>query len=72
MHVVQRIERVTYDTIQNQVTIDDAKAYKSPVTTTVTYKLKPDWELAEAVCTNERDVLNEAGEPTVKATETAQ
>ncbi len=72
LHVVQRIERVTYDTIQNQVTIDDAKAYKSPVTTTVTYKLKPDWELAEAVCTNERDVLNEAGEPTVKATETAQ
>jgi Raf kinase inhibitor-like YbhB/YbcL family protein len=69
LHVVQRLERVTYDTIQNQVTIDDAKAYTKPVTTTVTYKLKDGWELAEAVCTNERDVLNDKGEATVKGTE---
>ncbi len=70
LHVVQRIARVTYDTIRNEVTIDDSKAYEKPMTTTVTYQLKPDWELAEAVCTNERNVLNDKGEPTVKAVET--
>ncbi len=69
LHVTQRLERATYDTIQNQVTIEDSKAYAKPITATVTYKLKPDWELAEAICTNERDVLNDKGEPTVKATD---
>jgi Raf kinase inhibitor-like YbhB/YbcL family protein len=66
MHVVQRLERVTYDTIQNQVTIEDPKAYAKPIVTTVTYKLHPDWELSEAMCTNERNVLNDKGEATVK------
>jgi Raf kinase inhibitor-like YbhB/YbcL family protein len=67
LHVIQRLQRVTYDTIENQVTIDDAKAYARPATVTVTYKLQPGWELAEAVCTNERNVLNDKGESTIKA-----
>jgi hypothetical protein len=66
MHVVQRLERVTFDTIDNTLTIDDAKAYAKPIVTTVHYKLHQDWELAEAMCTNERNVLNDKGEPTVK------
>jgi phosphatidylethanolamine-binding protein (PEBP) family uncharacterized protein len=70
LHVVQRLQRVTYDTIQNQVTIDDAKAYTKPATVTVTYKFHPEMELGEAVCTNERNVLNDKGEATIK-TDTA-
>ncbi len=72
LHVVQRIERPTYDTLRDEVTIDDSKAYTKPLTATVTYALKPDWELAEAVCTNERNVLNDKGEPTIKATDAAR
>jgi len=53
-----------------EVTIDDAKAYAKPTTVTVVYKLHQDWELAEAVCTNERDVTNEKGEATIKAENT--
>jgi Raf kinase inhibitor-like YbhB/YbcL family protein len=70
LHVVQRLQRVTYDTIQNQVTIDDAKAYAKPATVTVTYKFHPEMELGEAVCTNERNVLNDKGEATIR-TDTA-
>jgi len=70
LHVVQRLQRVTYDTIQNQVTIDDAKAYTKPATVTVTYKFHPEMELGEAVCTNERNVVNDKGESTIK-TDTA-
>ena len=67
LHVVQRLHRVTFDTIENEVTIDDAKAYTKAATVTVIYKLHPDWELAEAVCSNERNVLNDKGEATIKA-----
>ncbi len=67
LHVVQRLQRLTYDTLQNQVTIDDAKAYTRPATVSVTYKLHPEIELGEAVCTNERNVLNDKGEATIKA-----
>jgi Raf kinase inhibitor-like YbhB/YbcL family protein len=69
LHVVQRIQRVTYGTIRNEVTIDDAKAYIKPISDTVTYVLKPDWELSEAICTNDRDVVNAKGEATVEGTE---
>ncbi len=70
LHVVQRLQRVTYDTIRNEVTLDDPKAYAKPVTATVTYTLQPpDWELAEAICTNERNVLNDKGQATIKSAE---
>jgi Raf kinase inhibitor-like YbhB/YbcL family protein len=72
LHVVQRLRRVTYDTIENEVTIDDAKAYTKPATVTVNYKLHSDWEVGEAVCTNERNVLNDKGESTIKADNTAK
>ena len=72
LHVVQRIQRVTFDTIQNEVTIDDAKAYTKPATITVTYKRHDDWEVGEAVCTNERNVLNDKGESTIKTENTTK
>jgi hypothetical protein len=69
LHFVQRLQRVSYDTLENHVTIDDSKAFAKPFNAVVTYKLHPDWELAEAICTNERNVVNDKGEPTVKESE---
>jgi hypothetical protein len=69
LHVVQRFERVAADTLRNQLTIEDPKAFTKPYTVTVNYKLHPDWELTEAICTNERNVFDDKGQPTVKASE---
>jgi hypothetical protein len=66
LHVVQRLTRVHYDTIENRITIDDAKAYTAPASVLVTYKLHKEMELTEMSCTNERDGLNDKGEPTFK------
>jgi len=49
-HLVERLTRVSYDTIQGIVTVDDPKAYSRPWTEqTVIYKLRPDWKIFENV-----------------------
>ena len=50
LHVVERIRRIDRDTLVDEFTIDDAKAYTKPITARQVYKLKPDWELQEYVC----------------------
>jgi hypothetical protein len=50
LHVVERIRRVDHDTLQDDFTIDDPKAYTKPLTAQQVYKLKPDWEIQEYVC----------------------
>lgn len=54
LHVVQRMRRTAYDRLEDQITIDDAKALLQSFVVNVTYKLQPEWELAEYFCTNER------------------
>jgi hypothetical protein len=50
MHVIERIRRTDHDTLVNDVTIDDSKAYTKPFTVQQVYKLKPGWEIQEYVC----------------------
>jgi hypothetical protein len=50
LHVIERVRRVDHDTLQDDFTIEDSKAYTRPWTTTQVYKLHPDWELQEYVC----------------------
>jgi hypothetical protein len=50
LHVIERIHRVDYDTLQDDLTIDDPRAYEKPWTGQQTFKLKPDWHLIEYVC----------------------
>jgi hypothetical protein len=59
--VVQRIRRVAYDKLENQLTIEDPKAYTRPVTGVVTYGRTPEIELGEFYCTNERIVYDADG-----------
>jgi hypothetical protein len=48
--ITERFRRVDHDTLQDQITLDDPKAYAQPFTTTRIYKLHPDWSIGEYVC----------------------
>ncbi|HTK34034.1 MAG TPA: hypothetical protein VL358_01950 [Caulobacteraceae bacterium] len=61
MHVIQRFRRISADTLENRMTIDDPKAFTHPVEVTATYTAHPDWELGEFFCTNERMVVGPDG-----------
>ena len=50
LHVVERIARVDHDTLVDNFTIEDPKAYTKTWTTSQTFKFHPDWELQEFVC----------------------
>ena len=50
MHVSERIRRADHDTLVDEVTVEDSKAYTKPFTVQQVYKLKPGWEIQEYVC----------------------
>src|SRR5665213_498758 len=50
LHVVERIRRTDHDTLQDDITIDDPKAYTKAWTGQQVFKLKPTWHLIEYVC----------------------
>jgi len=50
LHVVERLRRVDRDTMVDDITIEDPKAYTQPLKTQRTLLLKPNWTLAEYVC----------------------
>jgi hypothetical protein len=50
LHVVERIRRADHETLVDDFTIEDPKAYTKPITAHQVYKLKPDWEIQEFVC----------------------
>ncbi len=57
LHVIQRFTRVSYDTLNDEITFDDPKALTRPVTGLVVFKrheLTPQWEMQEFECTNDR------------------
>ncbi len=55
LHVVERIRRVAHGTLEDDITIDDSKAYSKPWTIHTTFELQPgvdlDWE---GVCEDQR------------------
>jgi hypothetical protein len=50
LHVVERIRRVNRDTLQDDITIVDPRAYARPWTGQQVFQLKPAWRLSEYVC----------------------
>jgi len=54
LHVVERIQRTDHDTLRDDLTIDDPKAYKTPWTGEQVFKLRPNWHLLEYICTDDR------------------
>jgi hypothetical protein len=59
LHVVERIRRVDHNTLIDDFTIEDPKAYTKKWTASQTYSLKPGWEIAEYVCDNNKYVYHE-------------
>ena len=54
MHVTERIRRVDHNTLVDEYTIDDPKAYTKPWTAHLPFVLKPKWTIAEAFCEDEQ------------------
>lgn len=50
MHVIERIHRADHETLVDDMTIEDPKAFTKPITAQQVYKLKPGWEIQEYVC----------------------
>jgi len=55
LHVTERLRRVNHDTLSDEITVDDSKAYTKPWTAQISFQLKPglalDWE---GVCEDEK------------------
>ncbi len=54
LHVIEHIRRVDQDTLQDDLTIDDPKAYKKIWTGQQVFKRRPTWHLLEYVCVNDK------------------
>lgn len=54
LHVVERFRRIDRDTLQDDLTIDDPKAYKKSWTGRQVFTRKPTWHLLEYVCADDR------------------
>jgi len=50
LHVIERIRRVDHDHLQDDITIEDPKAYTKPWGGRIVFALKPKWTLAEEFC----------------------
>ena len=50
LHVVERIRRANHDTLVDDITIEDPKAYTKPWTSHMVFDLKPDWKIEETIC----------------------
>jgi hypothetical protein len=50
LHIVERIRRTDHDTLMMDLTIDDPKAYTTPLKTQRKYILKPGWNISEFIC----------------------
>ena len=58
LHVIERIHRPDHDTLVDDFTIEDPKAYTKTWTASQTYHLKPGWEIAEYVCDHNKYVYH--------------
>jgi hypothetical protein len=50
LHLIERIRRPDHDTLVDDITIEDAKAYTKPWTAHEYFQLEPDWNLLEQFC----------------------
>jgi hypothetical protein len=58
LHVIEHIRRVDHDHLEDEITIDDPKAYTKPWTGRIIFALKPKWTLAEEFCEDIRNFEN--------------
>ncbi len=62
MRITERIKLIAPDILHDQITINDPVTLEKPLTYTVAYKrTKPDYEMVEFVCDNNREFVDEKG-----------
>ena len=54
LHVIQRFHRVSYDTLEDELTFDDPKAFTKPWTGKSMYRYHPEWTLEEFISCEDR------------------
>ena len=54
LHLTERIHRADHNTLVDDMTIDDPKAYTQPWTAKRTFALKPKWNIMEFVCLDQQ------------------
>ncbi len=59
LHVVERMRRADHDTLMIDITIDDPQAYTKPIHAQRKYILKPDWNIMEYICEDNRVSFND-------------
>jgi hypothetical protein len=57
LHVIEHIRRSNYDTLTDQITVIDPKAYTKPWGGTFTFRLHPDWRIGDFVCEDQMRFL---------------
>ncbi|HXC32789.1 MAG TPA: hypothetical protein VNZ56_09965 [Verrucomicrobiae bacterium] len=58
LHVTERIRRVDHDTLENTLTFDDPKTYTRTWSSTIIYKLHPDWSLKEDIACEDKILMD--------------
>jgi len=75
LHLVERFRRVDHNTLMVDISVDDPRAYTAPLKTSRKYILKPDWNIMEYICEDNRvsflDFEKKVGAKGDKAAETA-
>lgn len=54
LHLVERFTRMDKDTLQDDLTFEDHKAYTKPLTGQKIFKFRPTWSLEEWACEDSR------------------
>lgn len=50
LHITERMHRKDATTLEDRITLTDAKAYAEPFTITRLYRTRPKWKISEYVC----------------------
>ena len=61
-HLVERLRRTAPDTLEYSYTMEDPKAYTQPFSGKKTFRYRPDWQVMDWICENNRESVNAAGE----------
>lgn len=58
LHLVERISRPDHNTLVNDITIEDPKAYTKPWVSHMVFDLHPDWKIEETICEDDVNFSN--------------
>jgi hypothetical protein len=57
LHVIERIRRINYNTLQDHITVIDPKAYTMPWGGNFLFRLHPTWRIGDFVCEDGKQFL---------------